>query len=437
MRRVASGRLRPLAILCAACAAALTAVCPRLGRRPDAATVVSASVGAAPDGPGRSGPASSASRSSTPRCTSTPAATRRTSTRCSSPCCAAWTTAVAAVLRVGGNSADQTWWPMRGVIPPGGNQLRAEPGLDAGGPGARPQGAGTKLILGINLAADRPALAAAEARALVHGVGRGADRSARDRQRARPVPGLPVVTGTAGAAPSSPAARGYSLRALIVRGRPLARGDAAAAARRAGVRLGGLDERAGSQFLSAVPGITQVTFHRYALRGCATDPADPSYASIANLLADRVARPGPPRSSPRSCRSPTPTALAFRLDELNSASCRGRSRHQQQLRLGAVAARHAVPDGRRRRRRGQPPHPARERRTSRSPSPTTAAAGTAPCVRCTTARLLFNRALPGRGPAASGHRHRPVRSRSGPPSGPDGHTRDARSSTSRPRPRPP
>ena len=35
------------------------------------------------------------------------------------------------VLRIGGNSADKTWWPMRGADPAGRDQLRAQQRLDA------------------------------------------------------------------------------------------------------------------------------------------------------------------------------------------------------------------------------------------------------------------------------------------------------------------
>ena len=75
------------------------------------------------------------------------------------------------VLRIGGNSADHTWWPIRGVIPPGGASysltngwLRTTQALAAE--------LNARLITGINLATGRPAIAAAEARAILKGIGR-------------------------------------------------------------------------------------------------------------------------------------------------------------------------------------------------------------------------------------------------------------------------
>jgi hypothetical protein len=75
------------------------------------------------------------------------------------------------VIRIGGDSTDGTWWPIRGEIAPGGiyypltkGWLRTTQALAAD--------LNAKLILGINLAAGRPAIAAAEGRAFMDGIGR-------------------------------------------------------------------------------------------------------------------------------------------------------------------------------------------------------------------------------------------------------------------------
>ncbi len=77
----------------------------------------------------------------------------------------------APVVRIGGDSSDQTWWPMRGVIPPGGISYRLTKGW-LRTTNAFADALGGKLILGVNLAAGRPAIAAAEARAFLQGIGR-------------------------------------------------------------------------------------------------------------------------------------------------------------------------------------------------------------------------------------------------------------------------
>ena len=77
----------------------------------------------------------------------------------------------ASVLRIGGNSADKTWWPMRGQIPPGGVNYALNNGWMRT-TRALAQALGAHMIMGVNLAGGRPAVAATEARALLAGIGR-------------------------------------------------------------------------------------------------------------------------------------------------------------------------------------------------------------------------------------------------------------------------
>ncbi len=75
------------------------------------------------------------------------------------------------VIRIGGNSTDDTWWPIRGMIPQGGIYYRLTKGW-LRTTQALAADLNAKLILGINLAAGRSAIAAAEGRAFVSGIGR-------------------------------------------------------------------------------------------------------------------------------------------------------------------------------------------------------------------------------------------------------------------------
>jgi len=226
----------------------------------------------------------------------------------------------APVLRIGGGSTDVTWWPMRGVIAPGGISYDLTKGW-LRTTRALAQTLGAKLIMGINLAANRPALAAAEARALLQGIGRQYIQAFeignepdlykvfawfRDRR------GHVVFTR-----PPS-----YSLNALS---REFSRWRAAMPpVPLAGPTLSSLSWMGGlGRFISAQRRLAVVTFHRYPLRGCISDPANPSFASIPNLLADS--------SSAGLAQGVAPYVavahahgLPFRLDELNSASCTGR-----------------------------------------------------------------------------------------------------------------
>jgi hypothetical protein len=223
-------------------------------------------------------------------------------------------------LRIGGDSTDQTWWPVRGVIPPGGVNYALTKGW-LRTTQALASTLGARLIMGINLATLRPALAAAEARAILQGVGSQYVQALevgnepdlypifawyRDR-RQRVVFARP---------------RSYSFADYLndfARWRaalpdvPLA-GPALSSV----TWMGGLD-----QFLAAEPSVDVVTFHRYPLRGCTIDKASPQFASVANLMLDQASAGLAQQVAPYAT-----TAHAhgdqFRLDELNSASCRGR-----------------------------------------------------------------------------------------------------------------
>ena len=86
----------------------------------------------------------------------------------------------APVLRIGGNSADRTWWPVAGVSRPAGVTFDITPQwLQV--THALAQTLGARLILGVNLEQDSPQLASAEAHALINGVGPAIGEGARAR----------------------------------------------------------------------------------------------------------------------------------------------------------------------------------------------------------------------------------------------------------------
>jgi hypothetical protein len=223
------------------------------------------------------------------------------------------------IIRIGGDSTDGSWWPIRGMVPQGGiyypitkGWLRTTQALA--------KDLNAKLILGINLAAGRPAIAAAEGRAFLDGIGRryidaleignepdlyGVFAWYRDRRghtyRAR--------------------GRGYNLSAYtkqftqwshVLPNLPLA-GPATSGP----AWMGGL-----GKLIAAEPRLKLVTYHRYPLRACITNPSDPAYPTIPSLLAD---------SSSAGLAAPLAAYaklahqhhLPFRVAEMNSASCEG------------------------------------------------------------------------------------------------------------------
>jgi hypothetical protein len=231
------------------------------------------------------------------------------------------------VLRIGGNSTDATWWPMPGVIAPAGVSY----GLTRGWmrtTRALARTLGAQLILGVNLAGGRPALAATEARAMLAEIGPENIQALEIGNEADLFGRLPWYRDIHGGAMYS-RKRSYDVPTFI---REFSDFRAATAARLPGGALpafagpafanhgwmAGLD-----QFLAAEPGLGLVTFHRYPLRGCSVAPDAPSYASIPNLLSD-YSTTDLAQGVAGYVAMAHARGLQFRLDEMNSVACSGR-----------------------------------------------------------------------------------------------------------------
>jgi hypothetical protein len=224
------------------------------------------------------------------------------------------------IIRIGGDSTDYTWWPIPGEIAPGGVSYALTPGW-LRTVRAFATDLNAKLILGINLEAGRPALAAQEARALVQGIGTN-DIGALEIGNEPDI--YPVVWY-------------QSRNGVTYRGRPASytMQDFIAEFSRfravmpavpiAGPALAGATWMADlPAFLSAEPGLAYVTYHHYPLRACVADPSNPIFASIPNLLLDSSSA-GLASTMAPFVQQAHGAGVKFRLDELNSASCRGRA----------------------------------------------------------------------------------------------------------------
>jgi len=224
------------------------------------------------------------------------------------------------VIRVGGDSADQTWWPIRGTVPPPGVQYSLTPGW-LRTTKALAAATAARLIMGVNLAGGRPAVATAEARAFLHGIGRRYVQAFEvgnepdlypyvgwyhDRQgRARFARGSSYTVGAF--------TREFARWRAALPNLPLA-GPAFAEL----TWLNGM-----SHFLATDPRLRLVTLHRYPLRAWLTDPTSPYSATIPNLLSDF--------SSSQLAQGVAPYVAMthaaghpFRIGEMNSAAGRGR-----------------------------------------------------------------------------------------------------------------
>ena len=222
----------------------------------------------------------------------------------------------APVLRIGGNSADRTWWPVTGVSRPAGVTFDlTSQWLDV--TRALAEKLGAHLILGVNLEQDSPQVAAAEARALINGVGRQSVRALELGNEPDLYPAFPW----------------YRSGGHAVLGRPKSYDEAAFSRDFAGFTgalprvplagpslSGNMWTRDLGQFLAAEPKLGLVTLHRYPLQVCLTPRTSARYPTIARLLS--------PATSTELAASFAPYVslarahgLSLRVDELNTVSC--------------------------------------------------------------------------------------------------------------------
>ncbi len=223
-------------------------------------------------------------------------------------------------IRIGGNSTDQTWWPMRDTISPPGIRYTLTPDW-LRTTHALGQALGAKMIVGVNLAAGRPAIAAAESRALVSGIGRRFIQALEIGNEPDIYTQFPWYSGHGGlgiyARPQNydvgQFTTDYSRWSTALPDLPLA-GPAFAEL----TWLSGL-----GQFIAAEPRLNVVTVHRYPLRACVTDPISPGYPTIPALLSDASAA-GLAQPLAPYIQVAHAAGVPFRVGEMNSAACRGR-----------------------------------------------------------------------------------------------------------------
>lgn len=225
------------------------------------------------------------------------------------------------VLRIGGDSTDRTWWPVRRAARPPGvtyslsRRWLAITNALAGAVGAR-------LILGINLEANQTAVAVAEARALLTGIGRRWVQALEIGNEPNWYSTLPWYHPRQGhpvfGRPST-----YDLQAFIEQFSRLRR--LLPAVPLAGPTVGNytwlIQLR---RLLAAEPTLRVVTFHRYPLNRCFTVPGSPDYPTLANLLSPLASR-GLTQGLAPYVATAHEHGAAFRIDELNTVACGGKS----------------------------------------------------------------------------------------------------------------
>jgi hypothetical protein len=225
------------------------------------------------------------------------------------------------VLRIGGDSTDRTWWPLpHRVRPPGVTFSISSRWLAVTRALAR--GTGARLILGVNLEADRGPIGVDEARALLSGVGKRSVLALEIGNEPNWYATLPWYRSRNGRQVFGRASS-YDLRAFSA--------EFSALRRRlprvplAGPTVGALPWlRNLRRFLGEEQAVRVVTLHRYPLNRCFTTPASPSYPTVASLLSVSASR-GLVSGLTRYVRIAHQRADAFRIDEMNSVACGGKT----------------------------------------------------------------------------------------------------------------
>ncbi|MDQ6817365.1 MAG: glycosyl hydrolase family 79 C-terminal domain-containing protein [Actinomycetota bacterium] len=223
-------------------------------------------------------------------------------------------------LRIGGNSTDWTWWPVRGFKRPAGVSFSLAPAWLAVGHRLA-LAADARLILGIDLEAGSPPLAAAEARALLAGVGRAQVEALEIGNEPEAYRLLWYFDANGHSVPGRPPGYGFKQYRREFSRLRLLLGDVALA----GPATGSPSWLANvSRFITAEPTLREVTFHYYPLSRCVNNPASPQYPTVSNLLswgATQGLVSGLSRYTTLAHRH----GVVFRVDELNSVTCHGRA----------------------------------------------------------------------------------------------------------------
>ena len=230
-------------------------------------------------------------------------------------------------IRIGGDSTDVSWVPTRGVTPPPYVNYQLTPSWLAT-TAALAHDLDARMTMGLNLAADEPKLAGAEARAYLKTIGLGSI-AALEIGNEPNVYGKIQVLHTLLGAPLYARPRGYGypeylreFRAEAASAPPLPLAGPALAVGPTPVL--GSWVQAMPAFLRSEPQLPVMTVHRYPLRNCYVPPGSPQYPTVGHLLSD-YATSGLAASLRRWIGIAHARHREIRVDELNSVACRGKA----------------------------------------------------------------------------------------------------------------
>jgi len=234
-------------------------------------------------------------------------------------------------LRIGGESADRSWWPIEGEPRPLGITYDLGPAwTEMAGRLARATDA--RLMLGLELEADQPKIDAVEARQLLHGVGARYVQSfqiGNEPELYSAIPWYKVLNG-------QPVVW-YSPVGTPVYAEPRSYGPSQFVAELARIMhviprypISGPETdisswtQAFTRFLEPGGRVTTLTSHAYGVNGCVKDRHSDLYPTVPNLLSLRASR------SLLNGQAPYISLVhrrggQYRIDEMGAVTCTGRA----------------------------------------------------------------------------------------------------------------
>jgi hypothetical protein len=233
-------------------------------------------------------------------------------------------------LRIGGLSTDHTWWPVHGIARSPGITYTLSSSWAAAAK-ALVQAIDARAILGVNLEANKPVIAATETSHLRGPLGShlsaveiGNEPELYDRMpwyfvsHGHPYPwydhvGQPVYSRPAGYSFGEVINQFAGIRKALPRV-PVA-----------GPAIGNVSWLAQLPgFIAANPGLRWITFHRYGLNKCVKDPANPDYPSVPHLLSTNASR-GLMQGIAPSIALAHRHHIGFLIDETGTVTCNGKA----------------------------------------------------------------------------------------------------------------
>ncbi|MFZ0091499.1 MAG: glycosyl hydrolase family 79 C-terminal domain-containing protein [Solirubrobacteraceae bacterium] len=232
----------------------------------------------------------------------------------------------APVLRIGGDSTDVSYVPTSGVKPPPYVGYALTPAWLAT-TGALARTLGARMIIGLNLAANSPPLAAAESRAYTATFGRAAIDALEIGNEPNIYGKLTVYHTVLGIpVPARPPGFDYAdfhrQFEAVAAATPLELAGPALAIGPTPTRGSWSASMPG--FLKTGRRLAVLTVHRYPLRNCYVPPSSRQYPTIPHLLSS-YATAGLAHSLEPWIAIAHRAHRQLRVDELNSVACRGKA----------------------------------------------------------------------------------------------------------------